>query len=453
MSTPARTLAPPSANETTPTSLAANRRLIDDEVGPSRTMEIGLHALVTSLLMVSIIGIAFVYGFNLDSGSLLDNISAAVRALGVDGGFFLGLYFSRRLWMRRKSGWWDGIKTTIFGMIWFLVALLMAALSWFSNTLFVTNFQTIITQDLLARAGFTSISPQLVNKAIGAIPLVIVLLYSIVPRRVQVRLDQRTAEEIEEEARREAARIRAQNLVAAARAEGAGQRIRTVLGGLVNEAFNLEEAKKRDELLKQMRIALETAGYSTADLNDEQVEIQAVARGVWDPTENSPVKVAPSSGLKTHTYPRPTVTRQPATKHEMLSIDALNEQELEVWQPVEQKWGKATVRPESEEAIGFTLGELATALHVAHGTITYWTRPEFSGPTKIFEHEIATGPDGIQRVGPEVLARLLRASNKVGQIKANGFLPTTQGAMPTLAATLKNGSNHHFSASEDSNND
>lgn len=98
-------------------------------------MEIGLHGLVTGLLIVSIIGIAYVYGFNLETGSLLDNISAAVRALGVDGGFFLGLYFSRRLWMRRKRGWGDGIKTTLFGFIWFLVALLMASLSWFSNTL------------------------------------------------------------------------------------------------------------------------------------------------------------------------------------------------------------------------------------------------------------------------------------------------------------------------------
>lgn len=97
-------------------------------------MEIGLHGLVTGLLIVSIIGIAYVYGFNLETGSLLDNISAAVRALGVDGGFFLGLYFARRLWMLRKRGWGDGIKTTLFGFIWFLVALLMASLSWFSNT-------------------------------------------------------------------------------------------------------------------------------------------------------------------------------------------------------------------------------------------------------------------------------------------------------------------------------
>jgi hypothetical protein len=131
MSTPARTLAQKSPTETN----SSRPQVSEDDVGPSRVMEIGLHGLVTGLLIVSIIGIAYVYGFNLETGSLLDNISAAVRALGVDGGFFLGLYFSRRLWMRRKRGWGDGIKTTLLGFIWFLVALLMASLSWFSNTL------------------------------------------------------------------------------------------------------------------------------------------------------------------------------------------------------------------------------------------------------------------------------------------------------------------------------
>ena len=71
-------------------------------VGPSRFMEIGLSGLVAALLGVSIIGIAYVYGFNLTTGNLLDNSNAAVRAVGVDGGFFLGLYFSRRHWTREK---------------------------------------------------------------------------------------------------------------------------------------------------------------------------------------------------------------------------------------------------------------------------------------------------------------------------------------------------------------
>ncbi len=439
MSNSARTLAPTPTTEKTSSSTAARPALLEDEVGPSRVMEIGLHGLVAGLLIVSIIGIAYVYGFNLETGSLLDNISAGVRALGVDGGFFLGLYFSRRLWMRRKRGWWDGVKTSLFGFIWFLVALLMASLSWFSNTLFVTNSQTIITQDLLAKAGFTSISPQLVNKAIGAIPLVIVLLYSIVPRRMPVRFDTRSSEEIEEEAKREASRIRAQNMVAAARAEGAGQRIRTVLGGLVTEAFNLEEAKKRDEELKQMRIALETAGYSSSNLSDEQVEIQAVARGLWDQATNKPLKIAPRPGSQPEGTQALMVHPQPMTRQEMVSIDALDQEELEVWQPVERTWGNAEIHPSrpNEQEAAITFAELADALHVAHGTITYWARPEFAGPTKIFEHEMRTGPDGTRYVGPEVLLRLLRNRTKIGQPKANGF---SQGSPAGMSGWKSNGS-------------
>ena len=433
MNISARTLAPTSSSAP---NAAVQPQVAEDDVGPSRVMEIGLHALVTGLLIVSIIGIAYVYGFNLETGSLLDNISAAVRALGVDGGFFLGLYFSRRLWMRRKRGWGDGIKTTLFGLIWFLVALLMASLSWFSNTLFVTNYQTIITQDLLNRAGFTDVPPQLVNKAIGAIPLVIVLLYSIVPRRMQERTDFRTPEEIEEEALREAARIRAQNMVAAARAEGAGQRIRTVLGGLVTEAFNLEERQQRDERLKQMRIALETAGYASDDLSDEQVEIQAVSRGVWDQTANRPIKAAPRAGAPAVNHP--AIQRQPMTRQENLAIDALGHEELEVWQPVERTWGDAS---QPEEA-AFTFAELADALHVAHGTIAYWARPDFDGPTKIFAHEVITGPDGVNYVAPEVLLRLLRTHTKGGLPKANGFSSGAQKALPAGAAVWKSNGNH-----------
>lgn len=448
MSTSARTLAPTPANEKMSASTAAKSSAVVDEVGPSRTMEIGLHGLVSGLLIVSIIGIAYVYGFNLETGSLLDNISAAVRALGVDGGFFLGLYFSRRLWMRKKHGWWDGVKTTVFGLIWFSVALLMASLSWFSNTLFVANYQTIITEDLLSRAGFTSISPQLVNKAIGAIPLVIVLLYSIVPRQSKTVLDARTPEEIEEEALREAARIRAQNMVAAARAEGAGQRIRTVLGGLAKEALNLDQRQQHEELLKQMRIALETAGYATDDLNDEQVEIQAVARGVWDQAANKPIKSAASSDDQAGETPGLTVRRQPIPRREVFSVDALDHEEMEVWQPVERAWGKPQALPEhasytesparsNGHEVAITFAELADALHVAHGTIAYWARPDFSGPTKIHEHEIITGPDGVKRVGPEVMLRLLRTHTKAGQPKANGMLHS----LPAGTASWKNHSN------------
>ncbi|HLW01811.1 MAG TPA: hypothetical protein VKT82_24370 [Ktedonobacterales bacterium] len=378
-------------------SAAAKPQVSEDEVGPSRVMEIGLHALVTSLLIVSIIGIAYVYGFNLQTGSLLDNISAAVRALGVDGGFFLGLYFSRRLWMRRKRGWGDGIKTTLFGLIWFLVALLMASLSWFSNTLFVTNYQTIITQDLLNRAGFTDIPPQLVNKAIGAIPLVIVLLYSIVPRRMQERVDARTPEEIEAEAQREAARIRAQNMVAAARAEGAGQRIRTVLGGLAKEAFNLEERAQRDERLKQMRIALETAGIASDDLSDEQVEIQAVSRGVWDQANNRVFKIRPEKRIAMS--PRLAAEQTAALGQEKAEAASVE--------------GEADTGGSLDDTM--SISELAAEFSVSPGTIKYHMKPEYTGWDKILSEEIIPLPDGSKRLKASTLMRLKRIAKAQGK--------------------------------------
>lgn len=258
-------------------------------VGPSRYMEIGLTVLVAALLGVSIIGIAYVYGFNLN-GNLLDNISAAVRAVGVDGGFFLGLYFSRRHWTREKSGWWDGTKALLAGIPWFAVAMVMAGVSWLSNALFVSGSTTIITQQALDQIGVTFIDAKQANWMIGGIPLVIVLLYSIVPSQVQVKTETRTPEEIEQEAKQEAARIRAQNMVAAARAEGAGQRLRTVAGGLIGQALDLEGRQRRDERLKQMRIAMEQAGYRVrAEMDENTLEVQSVALGVWDQEKDAPM--------------------------------------------------------------------------------------------------------------------------------------------------------------------
>lgn len=431
MSSSAFTSAPVTKIVTTPA--AAKPQVSEDDVGPSRVMEIGLHGLVTGLLIVSIIGIAYVYGFNLDTGSLLDNISAAVRALGVDGGFFLGLYFSRRLWMRRKRGWGDGIKTSLFGLIWFLVALLMASLSWFSNTLFVTNYQTIITADLLSKAGFTSVSPQLVNKAIGAIPLVIVLLYSIVPRRMQEREDTRTPEEIEEEALREAARIRAQNMVAAARAEGAGQRIRTVLGGLVGEALNLDERAQRDERLKQMRIALETAGYSSDDLSDEQVEIQVVARGLWDQAANKAIKVR--------------AEKRSGAFRATTDLTAPLAQETDAATP-----GEGGIASPVLESDTVSVAQLAQAVDVVPNTVKYWMRPDFDGPTKFLPGEIIPQADGSSRIRSSALARLLllkmerekteRRNGSDGTANGKGTTRSSLGRVRAASKSARSNGNH-----------
>jgi hypothetical protein len=327
------------------------------QVGPSRYMEIGLSVLVTALLAVSIIGIAYVYGFDWN-GSLLDNISAAVRAVGVDGGFFLGIYFSRQHWTREKGGWWDGVRATLAGVPWFAVALFLATVSWLSNTLFVTHYQTIITQQLLNQAGLDALSPALVNKVIGGVPLLIVLLYSIVPRRLEVKAETRTPEEIEQEAMREAARIRAQNMVAAARAEGAGQRLRTVVGGLVGEAFNLEETKKRDARIKQMRIALETASISTAGLSDDEVEIQAISRGVWDQKKGEAIKPKAPARLITQQLP------------EAEGEDMDEEEEEET-------------TPTGSQVSWLDANAVAEFLEISKPTAVNWMKGDWTGPHRI----------------------------------------------------------------------
>jgi hypothetical protein len=130
------------------------------------------------------------------------------------------------------------------------------------------------------------------------------------------------------------------------------------------------------------------------------------------------------------------------TRQENLSIDALDHEDLEVWQPLERTWGGATVLPDHPEAASVTFAELADALHVARGTITIWASPEFDGPTKIFAHEVLTGPDGIKYVAPEVLLRLMRNHAKGGLPKANGFSASAQKALPAGTAVWKSNGNH-----------
>jgi hypothetical protein len=334
-------------------------------VGPSRYMEIGLTVLVTALLGVSIIGIAYVYGFNLENGNLLDNISAAVRAVGVDGGFFLGLYFSRRHWTREKQGWGDSVKALLAGIPWFVVAMIMAGVSWLSNTLFVNGSTTIITQDALNKAGITIIDAKEANWMIGGIPLLIILLYSIVPSQVQTHVETRTPEEIEREAEREAARIRAQNKVAAARAEGAGQRLRTVIGGVVGEALNLEETRKRDERLKQMRIALETAGVPTDGMSDEHVEIQAVSRGVWDQKKGEAIKPKLPTRATSATLRLPEAEAEAETDE----ADDLDEE--------------TDTTPTGSQVSWLDANAVAAFLEIGKPTAVNWMKGDWTGPHRI----------------------------------------------------------------------
>ena len=337
------------------------------QVGPSRYMEIGLNVLVGALLAVSIIGIAYVYGFSLD-GNLLDNISAGVRAVGVDGGFFLGLYFSRRHWTREKTGWWDGLNALLAGVPWFVVAMIMAGVSWLSNTLFVSGSVTIITQAALDKAGITIINAQQANWMVGGIPLLIILLYSIVPSQVQTHIETRTPEEIEQEAKQEAARIRAQNMVAAAKAEGAGQRLRTVVGGVVGQALNLEERGKRDERIKQMRIALETAGHATSDMTDEQVEIQAVARGVWDQKKGEAIR--PKAA---------TPTRSTSATLRLPEEAEADEESDESDDPD----GEPDTTPTGSQVSWLDANAVAAFLEITKPTAINWMKGDWTGPYRI----------------------------------------------------------------------
>jgi hypothetical protein len=151
-----------------------------DDVAPSRAMEYWLLAIMVLSLAVSISGLAFVYGFDLAHPFAPSNISPAVRGVIVDSIMFLGVYFTRRFLMHRgkqPSHWF-------WGVVWLGVAVVATGFSWFSNTLAVTAIGTIVTQHLLEKAGFAGWDAAEVNQIIAALPIVAVLLYGIVPRRV-----------------------------------------------------------------------------------------------------------------------------------------------------------------------------------------------------------------------------------------------------------------------------
>jgi hypothetical protein len=58
----------------------------------------------------------------------------------------------------------------------------------------------------------------------------------------------------------------------------------------VGQAFNLDERARRKARLQQMRITLEAAGIKTAKMTDKDVEVQVVARGLWDQEKDGAIK-------------------------------------------------------------------------------------------------------------------------------------------------------------------
>ena len=202
-------------------------------VGPSPVVEKVVHGVVWLLLLVSIIGIAFIFGLDPAQGLTFDNASAVVRAVGVDLTFYGGIYFARKFWNHGR--WGKG-----FG--WFAIAVAAAALSWFANSLFITR-EHLVTQALLDGAGFGWANAQLVNQVVGAIPIAIILIYSFVPR--QQVADLRTPEQILDASARRVALLQARNAERAALAGEAGAGVRSVVGGFFKQVIPQQEERPR----------------------------------------------------------------------------------------------------------------------------------------------------------------------------------------------------------------
>ena len=276
-----------------------------DDVGPSPIVERVVHGVVWALLGVSIVGIAFIFGFDPGNWLSVDNASAAIRALGVDLTFYGGLYFARKFWNHQRRTFGD----FLWGCFWFFFAFCAACLSWFANSLFIAR-QHLVTQDLLNSAGFSWVTAHLVNQVVGAIPIAIILLYSFVPR--QQVTDRRTPEQIAEDAKRELALLQAKSAVEAQRASLAGSRMRGVVGGFVNQALNLEERQRQASLDEQKREERQErrekrerlrglANIHGLDPYADDLEEQLTAMGVWNQPPAKIAEVAPVEATDTAT--------------------------------------------------------------------------------------------------------------------------------------------------------
>jgi len=255
-------------------------------VGPSPIVEKVVHGVVWLLLLVSIIGIAFIFGLAPSQGVTIDNASAVIRAIGVDLTFYGSIYFARKFWNRRQLLW---------GGFWFLIALGAAALSWFANSLFV-SLQHLVTQAQLDAAGFSWMNAQLVNQVVGAIPITIILIYSFVPR--QQVADTRTPEQILQDSARRIAQLQAKNAERAAFAGEAGAGVRSVVGGFFKQIIPQQEERPRfgklsvepsdANIRRQMRdladlALLDECTDDDGDLDYQQLEMRLRDAGLWPP--------------------------------------------------------------------------------------------------------------------------------------------------------------------------
>jgi hypothetical protein len=452
----------------------------EDDIAPSRAMEYWLFGIMTASLAVSISGLAFVYGFDLAHPFSPSNISPGVRGIIVDSVMFLGVYFTRRFLMHQGKQTWHWF----WGSIWLLVAVLATGFSWFSNTLAVNALGTVVTQGLLNKAGFGDWDAAGVNQVIAALPIVAVLLYAIVPRRMKAAprvVDTRTPEEILHEAQQEAARIQAGRMLRQARAEEVGEGLGDGISALtrgVNTALGRDpraaHAAKvaREEALRQMRVLLLRHGWvesldKAMKMKPEQIRLLAETKKLWDPATNQPASWAllPTESEKRADLRKLALAHQWLTAEEVAQEDEMGyaalqaryaelelraeearrqEEAQRLIQPAdpdreapdtspqmnpaplaaaasapapvdgeakrdgftpaelgkrpggERSGGGGDTRPEAapegsdpdeDYEDWLTVDEFAEEFHIAPATVGYWSRPDASGPKKIYQQE------------------------------------------------------------------
>lgn len=454
-------------------SVSTSAPAVDEEgVAPSRRMELWLGVIVVLSLGTSIVGIAFVYGFNTTNLLTPQNIVPAVRATIADSLMLLGTYFSRRFLTRPQKTRWH----KQWGAFWLLVALGATCFSWICNVLAVNEVGTVITVALLNKSGLGWLDVNLVNQIIAALPIVAVLIYAFVPRHpkhVQRVVDTRTPEQIREDWEREQALlqvdIQRQQLLAAQRGQGVGSIIAAARAGLF-AGLGRDEAEQRTErqMADQMRVLLVKHGYKSDDqahkMKDREVRLLAEALGLWDVASNTPTAKALGPTYAEHL----AELRKEAVRRGWLTPEQIAEErdlfppditlrydgiEAELSQAREEEARQAALEAEAERQRreeearasaevgspgpasfppaapgtdtqdrpspqasaplatrrdGFTPQELADRLGKSRGTILGWMQLGAAGPLKIFPEEVYLDERGHRRIMPAVYLRLSR---------------------------------------------
>jgi hypothetical protein len=201
------------------------------EVAPSKVMELWLNVVTWGLIIVSMLSMAYVFGYDLNAPPWnTDNLRAGTAAVAIDSWFFASLYFSRRFWGRSKAG----------GFGWFVSAFAFGVFSWFCNVIFFATFLHTISTAVLARAGMDFFSQQGIIKAVCMLLSGSVLLYCLAPRRLQ--RDTRTEEERAQDTRSE--EEQQERLIRKVR--GWRQLVAVASGAEEREKQRKEEEKKRE---------------------------------------------------------------------------------------------------------------------------------------------------------------------------------------------------------------